>query len=108
MNEARSILTELDHAGVRVEQNGDRLRLDAPVGVLNDDLLDRVKQHKSTLIAMLTPHGPPPAEVQYTMKEKAMMTQASPELRRTVDMIKNMFGDLGGATVISVERQSEK
>lgn len=107
MSEAQSILSELAHAGVRIDHHGDRLRLDAPVGVLNDDLLDRIEQHKSDLLGLVAHHSPPPAEVQYTMKEKAMMTQVSPELRRTVDMIKSMFGDLGGATIISVERRPE-
>ena len=100
MSEAQSILADLDHAGVKVEHHGDRLRLDAPVGVLNDDLLDRIKQHKTGLLALLAPHDQTRAEVSYTMKENAMMTQVSPELRRTVDMIKNAFIDTGGATVL--------
>jgi TubC N-terminal docking domain len=34
---------------------GDRLRVDAPEGVLSDELRQAIRQHKAALLAMLTP-----------------------------------------------------
>ena len=53
MTVGATILADLQRRGVVVKTNGDRLRLDAPVGVLTPDVVDRVKHHKSQVLAIL-------------------------------------------------------
>jgi len=55
---ASELLADLRARGVVVEARGDRLRLDAPAGVLTDELRDVVRAHKPRLLALL---APPPA-----------------------------------------------
>ena len=53
MTVGATILADLQRRGVVVKTNGDRLRLDAPVGVLTPDVVERVKHHKSQVLAIL-------------------------------------------------------
>jgi len=104
MTNAQQILAELDRADIIIERRGDRLKIDAPVGALNADLLDRIRRHKSDILGLVELHDPDPAQVQYTMKEVALMRQTPKEVRATVDSVKKVFAAAGGATVVSVKR----
>ena len=47
------LLTELRDRDVRLEADGDRLLVDAPVGVLTDDVRQLLADHKAELLAAL-------------------------------------------------------
>jgi len=47
------LLTELRIRDVRLSAAGDKLRVNAPLGVLTADLAERVKAHKAELLAAL-------------------------------------------------------
>ena len=50
---ARRLLENLQYAGATVEVTGDRLRIDAPVGVVTADLVEQMRAHKAELIELL-------------------------------------------------------
>ncbi len=47
-----SLLTDLDRLGIRLTIVGDQLKLNAPKGAITAELRQRVKQHKTALIAL--------------------------------------------------------
>lgn len=49
----QALLDELKQLNVKVSLNGDRLRLEAPAGVLTPDLREKIRQHKTELAALL-------------------------------------------------------
>lgn len=48
-----NILVECDRRGIRIEANGDMLKVDAPKGALSPDLLTFLKDNKTELLAAL-------------------------------------------------------
>ena len=54
---AALMLENLRRRGVRLEVVGDRLRVDAPEGVLSSDELDRLRALKADLLAALADSG---------------------------------------------------
>ena len=50
---ARQLLEDLQYAGATVEVTGDRLRIDAPVGVVTADFVEQMRAHKAELIELL-------------------------------------------------------
>lgn len=48
-----ALLDELSGLDVRLEAEGDRLRVNGPRGILTPETLDRVKRHKGELLALL-------------------------------------------------------
>lgn len=51
------LLAELEQLNVKVSLNGNKLRLDAPAGVLTPALKEAIAKHKPELIAILSGHG---------------------------------------------------
>jgi len=51
---AVDLLAELERLNVKVSLNGDKLRLEAPVGVITPALKEAVLKHKPELIAILS------------------------------------------------------
>jgi hypothetical protein len=49
------IVTMLRSHDVLLTACGDRLRVDAPAGVVSDEMRQAIHQHKAALLAMLTP-----------------------------------------------------
>ena len=49
------LLTKLRSHDVILTACGDRVRVDAPAGVLSDAMHQAIRQHKAALLAMLTP-----------------------------------------------------
>lgn len=47
------LIEQATAAGVRLRQNGEKLRVDAPKGVLVPELLDALKEHKPAILAFL-------------------------------------------------------
>ncbi len=54
---AVELLSDLRARGVRVEVNGDRLRIDAPRGALNQETKESLARHKAELLALLNRDG---------------------------------------------------
>lgn len=54
------LLADLDRQGVRLIARGDRLRVEAPPGVVTPGLLDQIRDCKAELLRLLT--APVPAE----------------------------------------------
>lgn len=53
------LLIHLRASKVRLEPNGDRLRVDAPEGALTPELRQAIREHKPELLALPRPHiGP--------------------------------------------------
>ncbi len=50
---ARALLRELRGLGVALEPDGNRLRVDAPAGVMTDGLRDTLTEHKTHLLKLL-------------------------------------------------------
>lgn len=48
-----ALLTELEQRGVKVSLTGDKIRFEAPVGVLTPELKETVRRQKPALIALL-------------------------------------------------------
>ena len=48
------LLAELEERNVKVFLAGDKLRLEAPAGVLTPELKEALRQHKAALIALLS------------------------------------------------------
>jgi len=48
------LLAELERLNVKVSLAGDKLRLEAPAGVLTPELKEALRQHKAALIALLS------------------------------------------------------
>jgi len=48
-----ALLTKLQELDVDISLDGDSLRLEAPVGVLTEELKEQVRQHKRALMALL-------------------------------------------------------
>lgn len=49
----QELLAELDRRGVILTPVGDKLRYDAPAGVLTPDLKEAMRQHKADLLVLL-------------------------------------------------------
>ena len=49
----RDFLDQLRIRGVELRIEGDRLRYNAPRGVINDDVLDELRKRKAELISLL-------------------------------------------------------
>jgi amino acid adenylation domain-containing protein len=58
-----ALLSRLEQIGVKLIVEGDKLRVNAPKGAINDDLRARIGAHKAAIVAALSapPAGPPPA-----------------------------------------------
>lgn len=56
---AQAILDRLRVLGARVSLVGDKLRVDAPAGVLTPDLKAALAAHKADLVRLLRPYSPP-------------------------------------------------
>ena len=54
---AALLLSELSRRGVRLEAAGDRLRFDAPKGVLTPELRREMVEHKAELLELVERHG---------------------------------------------------
>jgi len=68
---APTVLLELKRMGVRLDVNGDRLRVDAPKGTLTPELLERVRACKPDLIRLVTDSddgGPADADLSQFVK----------------------------------------
>lgn len=52
-----ALITELERRNVKVSLAGDKLRLEAPAGVLTPALKEAIAKHKPELIAILSGHG---------------------------------------------------
>jgi len=48
------LLAKLERLNVKVSLAGDKLRLEAPAGVLTPELKEALRQHKAALIALLS------------------------------------------------------
>jgi hypothetical protein len=48
------LLAELERRNVKVSLAGDKLRLEAPAGVLTPEIKEALRQHKAALIALLS------------------------------------------------------
>jgi hypothetical protein len=57
---AAELIRELRQAGAVFEARGDRLRVEAPVGVLQPEVEDQLREQKPAIIALL--RGPYPCE----------------------------------------------
>ncbi len=55
---ALELISRLRELGVQVTADGDRLRVNAARGVLTDELLGMLSQHKQELLELLKVHGP--------------------------------------------------
>lgn len=55
---ATMLLDELRTNGVHLTVKGEHLAVDAPKGVLTDDLRQAIRQHKAALLTLLTPRLP--------------------------------------------------
>lgn len=53
MNRSPELLGELQNRGIRLSVDGDQLRINAPKGALSPELVARIRQEKTALIAML-------------------------------------------------------
>lgn len=60
---AQAVLERLRSLGARVSLAGDKVRVEAPAGVLTDDLRRELIEHKAELVRLLRPAPdlPPPA-----------------------------------------------
>ncbi|KYG03734.1 hypothetical protein BE21_50170 [Sorangium cellulosum] len=47
------LLNELEHQGIKLAADGERLQIQAPKNALNPSLLARISEHKSTILTML-------------------------------------------------------
>lgn len=53
--DAVALLRRLREAGCELQAEGDRLRVNAPKGVLTDELRSLIRQHKPELLRLLAP-----------------------------------------------------
>jgi hypothetical protein len=60
---ALSLVRDLEHAGVILEARGDRLRVNAPKGVVTPEMREQLVRHKSAIIGLLTTRVDPAAVV---------------------------------------------
>jgi pyochelin synthetase len=51
------LLSDLTARGVRLQVNGDRLRVEAPTGVLTPEVRETLTEHKAELLQLLDPTG---------------------------------------------------
>lgn len=51
---AGALLSQLRASGVRVSSNGDKLKIEAPAGAINPDLMVAIREQKSQLIDALS------------------------------------------------------
>jgi len=56
---AQAILDRLRSFGVCLSVAGDKLRVEAPAGVLTPELRQELIEHKAALLALLRPYSPP-------------------------------------------------
>lgn len=49
----KALLTELERLDIKMSLDGDKLRLEAPVGVLTEELKEQIRQQKPALTALL-------------------------------------------------------
>jgi len=52
--EITPLIAECERAGIRLSVDGDKLVVEAPVGVVKPELLERLRQHKAALVEALT------------------------------------------------------
>src|SRR5262249_3310258 len=70
---AATILTDLNARGVRIWTEADRLKLDAPAGILTDDDKAQLAAHKSELLAILADY---PGEADHSRDQGADRSKA--------------------------------
>ena len=115
MTAATAILGELRAAGIAVETVGERLRLNAPAGVLTPALLDRVRPHKPAILALIGSTGAVPGapaarpEPRYTHRESALIAKLPDQVRATVDSIKAAFAGVAphGVEVFDIRAEGD-
>ena len=105
------LLAESADGGVMVSICGDApdaLELDAPSGVLTEERLACIRDHKTELLTILRAeknvHDDAATSPPYTAAERRLMSKVPNPLRATVDIIKTTFADTGGVTVLDVRR----
>jgi hypothetical protein len=85
------LLAELERRNVKISLAGDKLRLEAPAGILTPQLKQAIKQHKPALIALLAGQ---PLEVLfwpgvkskvYRARQPCLETEGCLQLTREVD-----------------------
>lgn len=106
---ASLLLDELALLDVRLRPEGEHLRVDAPRDALTPDLLDRLRQHKPALLTLLRepqPLQPTPA-VTYTDHEHRLLSRAPASLQSIVGLVKSVFSDTGGVTVVGVHPEPD-
>lgn len=54
---AQEIITSISRLGITLSLNGDRLRVDAPKGVVTNELIRQITDHKSELLAIICGEG---------------------------------------------------
>lgn len=60
---ATELVCSLRECGVRLWADGDKLRIEAPKGVMTPELLSALAKHKAELMALLQTPLPEPSEV---------------------------------------------
>ena len=70
------LLNELEHQGIKLAADGERLQIQAPKNALNPNLLARISEHKSTILTMLRQRHPAESIVP-TMMLFALTTSGS-------------------------------
>jgi hypothetical protein len=69
------LLTDLLAQGVRVEAIGDRLRIDAPCGMLTPEMRDTLGRYKVELLRMLRP----PSELHFALTDSPVLGEPAEE-----------------------------
>lgn len=72
---AAELMDKLERLGVKLSISGDKLRLQAPVGVITPELKEAVLKHKPALMALLSGQ---PVEVVFWPGVKAKVYRARP------------------------------
>ncbi len=99
------LLRSLRAIGVTVEVIGDRLKIDAPAGVISDDQRQALRESKATIIRLLTttatdaPRPPQTATAttpasSWDAKDRQALTTIKPRLRAAVNLIAEVFGSV--------------
>ncbi len=107
MNVALALIKKLERQDIHLAIRGERLRIDAPRGVINSDLVEELKDHKAEIIDVL--HDQREANViawRYVCdKGKAAGTMLTRENNTTA--IKGRLETLHRAEVIRLARSGE-
>jgi TubC N-terminal docking domain len=104
-SEASALLDDLRAIGVMVEVIGDRLKIDAPAGVITEDQRQALRVSKPAIIKLLTTTTTDaPRSTQTTTattpasswdaKDRKALTTIKPGLRAAVDLIAEVFGSV--------------